>query len=254
MAVPGWLDHGSNEPPASTLARLVLLAYVDESYTKDRYWIVGLVCPDPTIGPLSSALDELMKRAVASYGGSWDSELHGYDLFHGEANWLHLKKLHRARIGIYGDALTAIAAHPVDVFIRGVNSRGLRARYAKPWHPHAVVMGHLLERIDERAAKTGDNVLIIADEVDEAATYRRDLWEFQRAATPGYRARQLTQIIDTIHFAPSQASRLLQAVDLIAFLYQRIQRGEVDDRAKRANDELWRRIEPRVAHIWCWDP
>jgi hypothetical protein len=233
----------------------VLLTYVDESYTKDRYWIAGLMCPDHAIRPLSSALDEVMKRAAASYDSvSWESELHGYDLFHGEANWLPLKKLHRARIGIYADALTAIATHPVEVFIRGVNSRGLRMRYATPQHPHAVVMGHLLERIDEHAAKTGDNVLVIADEVDEAATYRRDLWMFQQGATPGYRARQLTQIVDTIHFAPSQASRLLQAVDLIAFLYQRIDRGEVDARAKRANNELWQRIKPRVAHTRRWDP
>ena len=97
--------------------------------------------------------------------------------------------------------------------------------------------------------------MVIADEVQGQNIYRQDLWTFQRYATPGYRARKLSRIVDTMHFVPSHASRLVQAADLVAFLYRRRQTTtESDERATRANDALWARIEARVQHAYCWYP
>ena len=96
-----------------------------------------------------------------------------------------------------------------------MNRQRLVERYVYPEHPHSVVLMHLLERLDDYAAGEDELVLVIADEVDRADEYRRNLWVFQRASTTGYRSRQLKSILDTIHFAPSNASRLVQAADLI---------------------------------------
>ena len=100
-----------------------------------------------------------------------------------------------------------------------VNRRRLEERYFYPDHPHSVVLSHLLERIDELAASEDELALIIADEVDQADPTSKS-WMFQRYSTTGYRARQLTRIIDTLHFAPSTSSRLAQAADLVAFMHQ----------------------------------
>lgn len=72
----------------------------------------------------------------------------------------------------------------------------------------------------------------------------------------GYRSRQLTRIVDTIHFAPSKASRMVQAADLVAFLHHRIKsRADTDPRAKRANESLWERIADKVSgYSGCWRP
>jgi hypothetical protein len=161
----------------------------------------------------------------------------------------------RARVGIYNEAFQAIADHDVEIFIRGVDVGQLNRRYIFADHPHAVVLAHLLERIDERAQLLGQHVLVIADEIDQADDYRHSLWLFQRTGTTGYRSRQLTRIVDTIHFAPSRASRLVQAADLVAYLYRRMQTGgERDPRALRANAALWGRIQPRITHRHCWYP
>ncbi|MBO3745989.1 DUF3800 domain-containing protein [Streptosporangiaceae bacterium NEAU-GS5] len=61
-------------------------------------------------------------------------------------------------------------------------------------------------------------------------------------------------MVDTIHFAPSSASRLLQAADLVAFLHQRCQRKERDPHAQQANEDLWVRISGKVYHEMCWFP
>src|ERR1700678_321438 len=52
--------------------------------------------------------------------------------------------------------------------------------------------------------------------------HRRGLWRYQRSATWGYRSRQITRVADTLHFAPSSSSRLVQAGDLARVLARRI--------------------------------
>lgn len=236
----------------------MLLAYVDESYSHDLYWIAALVCPEHTLGPLTEALDDAVRKAARAYRG-FDSqaELHGYDLFQGKGDWRSLATMPRARIGVYHDAFMAIASFDIEIIIRGMDVRRQRERYASPEEPHAVVLAHLLERVNDcsNARHGGQPVLVIADEVDQQDQYRHNLWYFQRFTPSGYRARRLDRIVDTIHFAPSQASRLVQAADLIAFLHCRINSGrDRDPRALRANDVLWSRIGGCVTHSHCWVP
>jgi len=161
----------------------------------------------------------------------------------------------RARIGIYNDAFAAIGAHDVQIMIRGVHVPRLLERYVMPDHPHTVVLQHLLERIDEYAAREDQPTLVIADEIDREREYRRDLWRYQRQSTPGWRSRRLTNIVDTIYFAPSEASRLVQAADMIAYLHGRMTSGATrDERAQAANKALWARIADRVHHNNWWRP
>jgi len=233
----------------------MLLAYLDESYDNTTYWIAALVADAASVAALGPDLDEVVKRASDSYGTSSTAELHGHALFHGKDHWESLALMPRARIGIYRDAFRAIASHPVKIVYRGVNIPKLRAKYKYPDHPHAVVLAHLLERIDDLAAESDELALVIADQVDQADAYRKRLWQFQQAAVSGY-SRQLERIIDTIHFAPSMASRMVQGADLIVYLLSRMQgRRDLDERAKRANAALWEEVNALVIPTsGCWHP
>jgi hypothetical protein len=234
----------------------VLLAYVDESYTPDRYWIVALVCSESDLQPLTAELDAVVARAAASYQGvDPGAELHGQRLFHGKEDWKALHSMVRARIAIYAAAFDAIAKSNARIIVRGVDSQGLARRYTRPRQPHHVVLEHTLERINELATQESQLCLVIADEIKQEDHYRRSLWEWQKYATSGYRSQQLSSIADTLHFAPSKSSRLLQAADLIAFLWCRINaRCDKDDRARRANQQLWDLIHGNVHCCWCWYP
>jgi hypothetical protein len=234
----------------------MFLAYVDESYTPSTYWIAALICEESALIPLAADLDQVVAKASAAYSGiSSTAELHGYPLFHGKEDWTALATMTRARIGVYAEALDAISRHPIHIVIRGVDRQKLLDRYSYPDHPHSVVLSHLLERVDECAEKHDEITLVIADEIDQADTHRQSLWYFQRHGTGGYRHRVLTRIVDTIHFAPSKSSRLVQAADLVAYLHCRMMSGnDTDERAKRANDTLWAKISPQVIHSYCWWP
>ncbi len=202
------------------------------------------------------ALDKVVTKAAWDFGVSDEAELHAHDIFAGKRDWQKLAPMIRARIGVYDKALQAIAEHDVTVIIRSVDVRRLARRYPGGHdHPHSIVLTHLIERVDEYVASRGENTILIADEVAAQDSYRRDLWHYQRRETWGYRARKIERVLDTIHFAPSSSSRLVQAADLIAFLARRIEtHTETDERARKANEGLWARIRPSIHHNHCWYP
>jgi hypothetical protein len=232
----------------------VLLTYVDESYSKDRYYIAGLAVHHEAVRSLESALNDVVMRAMRELDvGGYRAELHGHPLFHGEGDWERAKP--RQRIAIYNWALEAIGRHDVKIFLCGVDSKKLRARYIRPDDPHDVCLQHMLERVNDYANATDQAALVIADEIHEHDRRRRDLRDFKDYGTPGYLSSKLPRIVDTIHFAPSHHSRLIQAADLVAFLHHRRQtRTESDPRAEKANATLWRRIAMNIHHERTWRP
>jgi Protein of unknown function (DUF3800) len=203
---------------------LVLLAYLDESFSKDWYFMAALLCDGEGAQAIGAGLDAVVQKAVGAYGVADDAELHGYELFQGEGWWSTVKP--RARIGVYNQAFQVIAD----------NSKAL-------------------ERTNDYCKSHGQHVLAIADEVGEQAVHRLQLARYRKQGTDGYRSRRLTQFVDTLHFAPSHASRLIQAIDLVTFLYRRMAtHTEADPRASRANTALWARVTPLIAHQHCWYP
>lgn len=238
----------------------VLLCYVDESYTREHYYLATLICPDHQALPLATALNAVVAATSANFAAiSPTAELHGYDIFQGKGDWEPLAKMPRARIRVYDQALAALAEHQVRILIEGIHPTSrLRTR-----DPHSILMGWSLERIDEYATATGELALVIADEPgqhDQQHQYRTDLGSYRATGTGGWRSRRITRVVDTLHFAPSESSRLVQASDLVAFLYHRIRTKttSTDARAVRANERLWARLAAGPAgvlhNIHEWQP
>lgn len=194
----------------------MLLTYVDESHSSEVYFLGAVLCPETEAISLTEALDEVVWKAIGSYGHMTpETELHAYDIFHAKRDWKYLTSKPRARIGVYADALQAIADHEVKIILTGVDLVGLQRRYgANHDHPHSITLTHLLERVDEVAKRDGELALIIADECEGQDDYRQDLRQYRASGTWGYKGRKITTVVDTMHFAASSASRLLQAVDL----------------------------------------
>lgn len=231
----------------------MLLAYVDESYHNDWYIVAALLVGGPAAVALSDELDRVARAAASAYGLDPDVELHGYEIYQGSHGWKGVPV--RARIGVLDDVVEAVASQHVWVIARGMDVAGQRARYENPGPPHSIVLQHLLERIDECATALDEHALVIADEIEGQARHRADLSTYRAAGTTGYRARKLTRIVDTLHFAPSNASRLVQAADMIAFIYRRsFAVQETDERARKVKVSLWNKLEPRVYRQGCWFP
>jgi len=231
----------------------VLLTYVDESYTDDWFIMAALLVDGPAAVALTQELNRVARRAAIAYGLDVDPELHGYEIFHGSGSWGDVPV--RARVGVFDDVVEAVASHDVRVILRAMDRVGQRERYGYVEPAHTVVLSHLLERIDECVIGLGEYALVIADEVDTEARHRADLSSYRQFGTEGYRTSKLTRIVDTLHFAPSSDSRLVQASDVLAFLYRRVHTiQETDERSRKAKLAMWSRLEPRIHHQNCWFP
>jgi len=231
----------------------VLLSYVDESYTHDWFAMAALLVDGPAAVAMTDDLDTVANAAASAYGLKPDVELHGHEIFHAGGSWTGVPV--RARVGVFDDVIEAVAAQEVRVIARSMDVVGQRNRYHIPDPAHKVVLQHLLERVDECVADLGTYALVIADEVDGQAMHRTDLSTYRDMGTAGYRSRKLTRIVDTLHFAPSSASRLVQAADVITFLYRRaLTHQETDARSRKAKVAMWNRLLRRVHHENCWFP
>lgn len=59
----------------------MLLAYVDESFSQDWYYMAALLCDGSAAQAITTALDYAVEKAVRDHGVAEDAELHGYELF-----------------------------------------------------------------------------------------------------------------------------------------------------------------------------
>lgn len=232
----------------------MLLAYVDESYAKDQYFCLGAVLVD---GPSSARIEAGFDALVAEYASQTalprHAELHGYEVFHGKGDWSALRT--RQLINVYDRAMRIIGSSGASLVFRSMDVARQVQRYHTPHPPHDVVLGHLLESIDNLADNLDELVVVIADEVHAEERHRSNFRSFRRLGTPGYQSSTLPHLLDTLHFAPSKHSRLLQAADLATFMHRRRAMGvETDPRAIEASDRLWSHVAGSVKRNWHWVP
>ncbi|OJU43610.1 MAG: hypothetical protein BGN98_10365 [Microbacterium sp. 69-7] len=231
----------------------MLFAFIDESYTQDRYYVAALVISVDDIGQMGDALKEAAAYA-AGFGVEMGTEFHGHRIMAGRDGWEPIRNKHRAAGQIYRHALTKLATLPAVVYIQGVDVARLNARYAYPDPPHLVCLRHVLEDVNTYAASKGEEVIVICDQVTDQEAHSRRFGIYQKIGTPGYRPSKLARI-EQMMFADSSASPGLQFIDLAVYLYRRRDAHQTQDaRAVKLVDTLWWTLRPIVAKHRRWDP
>lgn len=240
------------------------LAYFDESHDKAEYWIAGLIIPAMRAQDLELALDEVVSEAERQYPmlqkfNDRPIELHGRALAQGRDDWLPMEKMLRARLGIYENALRAIAAVEDAVIVRtGVDRQRHAARYGdRADHPHEWALRFALERTHDVVKARDGKVLVTCDQTSDPDRYHANLRVFRKVNTGGFLPRQLTTIVDTIHFADSCHSRLVQAADLVSYISFRVRTDFLYGRTGKATQaaaRMWGIVEPLQQRRYLWRP
>ena len=241
----------------------MFFSYVDESFNKDRFDLGALLVSPRQALELSNDLEDVAKRAHLAYGLPARPELHGYEIFHAEGEWLPLKSLVRARIGLFDDIIDLICRYNIALLVQPISKQNLQTKYGSRAKPREqVAWEFLLQQIDEWAkGKTYGSgkptvTLVIADQIDEHEARRRDVEQFrQSGTTAAYKRTNLDTLIDTLHFAPSHHSRLIQAIDCALFVvhrYETIKTGDPRSIAtvKRWYDQLYNSGNLRSRAVW----
>lgn len=221
------------------------VAFVDESSTRAGVFLFGsVIATAPQILDLTRALDQITAGLAVTHGLDPSVELHAHELFAGKGAWSGVPP--RARIGAQVAIIEAIGESGALLCYRGVDGPNLRSRQARNRYPvnftvEQEAFKHLLQRVQEIAQAKNTNILVIADERSDRDSHRRDLAMHRVYGTPGdYWRTTLDRILDTVHFAPSHHSRMLQAVDHYVFFTRRrleVQK-ESDARAESAMERI----------------
>jgi hypothetical protein len=226
------------------LGVFVLLAYVDESYRdiKLKFLMAAVICSEHEAMTLTNELDAIVSAFVRNRGMSRYTELHAHDIWHHTGRWECLKDEPAAKMQLMTDCVDAIVRNASHVVWRAIDVVAHEnVGYPKTWPPDVVGFQHLLERIERYAKSRNALALVIRDEVDDPNAPRKMLRDYRGSGTPGYIKSPLPHIVDTIHFAPSDHSRLLQAADMIAYVAG----------LNLHHSDLHVRIQPLVAALYA---
>lgn len=229
--------------------------YIDETYNKREWWAVGMLVPIGRVNALSSALTRALDGRSVGCELPRDAEWHGYDLFHqaGAFSGLHPRQC----IALYAKALDVLTAEPIRFICRGVDRERLNQRYAKPFHPHRIAVLGLIEDADAILKSTSDGCygLVIADEHAETRTVvGGDLRAAQSGTRLTWSGASVERIVDSVHYVHSHESPLVQASDLVAYLFfrRRTVAKETDPRAEAAMKTLCAKYhrKPMAKRFW----
>lgn len=196
-------------------------AYIDESYTDQRYYIAAAVGDRASWDLVTQKLNVIRQRTHDEHGTPLDIEFHADELMNGRKAWKPLKGKHREAGGIFNAVLDAAAAGNIKFILRGLDIPRLHARYNYPDHPHKIVLGHTLERLHERsrAQHDGEEITVVADEIGTQKQHIHQFEGYRVLGTPGYRSSTLYTIVPPITFAPSHSDNGLQIADFAAYLH-----------------------------------
>jgi len=234
----------------------LVIAYLDESYGASSWYYVGAcVGTVAQIQKLSSLVSKLSMQLISLEVDPW-REFHGYELFHGEGEWLHLKGKQRLRVKIYGLFLDALLLSGCTIWLSGVETFGLSRKYgANAFHPHEVALHNLLDSIDSRLQPQTARVQVIADNLPEKNLREARMKAFKDNGTMGTGNKSLSRIEMPFRWEESISHIGLQAVDMALYLFQRHHgRIDKDPRAGKAVEDLVAILRPAIKRERLWKP
>lgn len=200
------------------------LIYLDESECQqyDTYFVGALVAEPQVAHDLIASLDELGADLAGRFGLDARVEFHGYAMMAGTEGWEPMQGMKTACINAFERAVEAVADHDVKVCIRGLDVKAQKVRYPHPYPPHQVCLEQVVQRVHQGVRNNRDYGMLFADEhhLDRELRGKLRVWQ-RHGTTSDYMKTRPTRFLDTIHFTPSSESRMLQAVDLVLYYYQR---------------------------------
>jgi hypothetical protein len=170
-----------------------LFAYIDESYVDGHVYLVGaVVVTAAQHWALQLGFDDILWKTNRAHSTPLGLEFHGQNLFQQSDEWTCVRGHEDLAYSIYRKAMARIVGSGARIFIRGIDGTDrLQGRYIHADHPQTTGLAHLLERLNDYAARRGTRISVIADQVPDQVQHEQRMAEYQLIGTPGYRRSML---------------------------------------------------------------
>jgi hypothetical protein len=215
----------------------MLLAYFDEvkpGQGQPYYWLGGLMVTPEIVSALEDEMSTLAEACFGANAGlTKETEFHATDIWSGSKNFRRLRNPGK-RSEIL-KALLTVAKRRDGVFHVAVrlDIPKLTAMADGDIEPTALMF--LIERINRFARKHATQALLIGDMENERVVNRSvaSLAEYRAGGTRFTYGTAIKNVIDTIHFAQSHHSRMLQLADACMWYRQLGERTDAPTQLRR---------------------
>lgn len=153
---------------------------------------------------------KVFNRRLLEHG----TEFHGRDIFHGKSSFKGMDS--QLRLEIFKELLAICASKEIFRFYIKI----IPANFVYPQEPDEVAFMYLVEQIDKFLVRSDSLGMLIGD-MDEpkVGPTVASLSQYRDGGTYWAKGTKIDRLIDTVHFARSHHSRLIQLADV--YLYAR---------------------------------
>lgn len=222
----------------------------DPASGQNGYIIGGLFCPMASVQAIDANLNALARDYFGNANPSIATEFHASHIFQGQGVFKgqDLKR----RIALLQDLAKIIDAQPdlAKIVIRIIPENLVAT--SRP--PENIAFMYFLEQVNQLLVEKGSHGMIFGDYDDSAIVSSIESLHHYRHQGTSFRQRiVIERIVDTVHFAKSHHSRMIQLVDFFTYCVQASHTEKSNPLRKSFVD--WLRRETRLlqnlrAKIW----
>jgi len=234
------------------------LFYFDETKYEHggRYFFIGgIIVPDADVLSAEATLTQIQQNFFGTSFLTRETEMHGKDIFHGKSVFKSRKL--QDRVKLLADITTFLCDAKLPIRIVRIDVPAHRAKYKFPQPEYQLGLMLILERFSDFLDEVNDLGMVFGDyEKDEITQAVLDFSQFKTVGkTPMYHGRPLGRLVDTIYFTHSHHSRFLQAADVMLYMANRCESGQINPIKWHEQElqKLWTRIKHgKAVRIQNW--
>lgn len=214
----------------------MLITYFDEvkpdAERQPYYWLGGLMIAHEILGPIDAEVRALAEQCFGSGALTEETEFHATDICSGAKNFKTWRDL-GARLDVL-KSLVRIVDKPKGVY--RVTVRLDVARIEARLTPESITFMYFVERVNNFAKRQKRKALLIGDLEHKKGVNRavNSLTRYRENGTEYEYGQEIAHIVDTVHFAASHHSRLLQLADAYMWTRQLVHRRDAPGRMRTA--------------------
>jgi hypothetical protein len=183
---------------------------------QQSYWLGGVFCHCDNVTTIEAKVNAISDSAFGSSLLNRKTEFHGVEICGGKGNFKKVA-LDR-RLEILTQLLAVIAGEEVFRGYVKINPANITHSTVPP---DEIAFMYLVEQVDAKFQKLGTVGMLFGDyDEPQVGPSVASLSEFRLGGTKWSRKREITNIIDTVHFAKSHHSRLIQLADTYLYCLQ----------------------------------
>ena len=227
----------------------MFLVYYDEvefeQPIQPAHWFGGIAIHANDIYSIEAQLSSLAKETFGSSLLSTDTEFHAKDIFHGKKNFKG--RDFGQRLAILDKLLELTALPEVHSIFARVEIG--KVRYiSTPAEGEQVTFMYFVEKVDEFLQQKKSYGMLIGDyDEPNIGPSVPNLSQFRASGTKFHYGREIRQLVDTVHFAKSHHSRLIQLADVDLYCRQFLKQDNSSSSRKALLDLMRKHSSGRFA-------